>query len=340
MFRRENDIMILTGAGCSVEAGISESKKMIEKLEELIKNNNDWKEHSDLYYYVKSSILYSDGIRGKFDDNFDIERLVNVLSELEKKEHIVLYPFIGSWNPRLLEVIDPEFKKIKEFKQKIVEQLKRWVQIDDYKVAEYYKNFFYFQSEYNHSLKIFSLNYDLCFEKNKPENKDIERGFDSNTRTWDCARFERREDYEPPSIYLYKLHGSIDWKRDENKGNILREVEAIPETPDLIFGTNYKMQYIDPYLFYAHEFRKYSLESKVILAIGYSFRDAHINGILRQSLQNNRDRKIVIVSPDANEIVERFSQLKKQIIPCKEKAKDFLDKLSINLLESIVKESR
>jgi len=94
---------------------------------------------------------------------------------------------------------------------------------------------------------------------------------------------------------------------------------------------------IDPYLFYAHEFRKYSLESKTILAIGYSFRDEHINGILKQSLQNNSDRKLVIVSPDANKIAERFSQLKQQIIPWGEKAKDFLNKLSINLLEGIVK---
>ncbi len=246
MFKRENDIMILTGAGCSVEAGIPESKEMIGKLEELINNDNDWKKRSNLYYYVKSSILYSDGIQGKFDDNFDIERLVNVLSELEKKEHIVLYPFIGSWNTRLLEVIDPEFKNVKEFKRKIIEQLKMWVQIDNYKLAEYYKNFFCFQSEFNHPVRIFSLNYDMCLEKNIIANKDIERGFDPNTKTWDCTRFEQREDREPSSIYLYKLHGSIDWKRDTEKGNILKEVDAIPETPDLIFGTNYKMQYIDP----------------------------------------------------------------------------------------------
>ena len=30
------------------------------------------------------------------------------------------------------------------------------------------------------------------------------------------------------------------------------------------------MQYIDPYLFYAYELRRYSLEAKII-AIGYSF---------------------------------------------------------------------
>ncbi|MGB3479839.1 MAG: SIR2 family protein [bacterium] len=338
---RENDVIILLGAGCSVDAGIPASKQMISLLEDLLETNNDWQKYQKLYNFVKSAILYSDGIKGKFDNNFDIERLVNVLSELEKKENSTLYPFIGSWNTRLQEVADSEFVIIRELRQKILQRLNKWVSLEDYSKANYYNKFYDFQTAYNYALRIFSLNYDLCFEKNIPKSKDktdLERGFDPTTRNWDWRRFEPKGEYEP-SFYLYKLHGSIDWERDEEQGNILKEVDNIPDIPDLIFGTDYKMQYIDPYLFYAYAFRQYSLESKLILTIGYSYRDEHINGILEQALSNRNERKVIIVSPDAQIIKKGFCQNHKtdpQITALEENAEGFLNTLTIEKLKEIL----
>lgn len=343
---RENEVIILIGAGCSRDAGIFTSKEMVHDLEKLLKNDGEWRKYEFLYNCVKSSILYSDGIIGKYEDNFDIERLVNVLGELEKKENCILYPFIGSWNPRLLEIAGHGFDLIKQFKLEILRQLQKWVTLDNYKDAQYYERFFDFQSEYDYTLRVFSLNYDLCFERNIPQNKDkkdLERGFDPDTNTWDWVRFERKEEFEP-SLYLYKLHGSIDWKRSVEEGNVLKQIHRTPDIPDLIFGTDYKMQYIDPYLFYAYELRKYSLVCKVILAVGYGFRDEHINGILGQALQNQRDRKIVIVSPDANDLARRFAAISKipeingQLISVRRTANDFLNGLSIDELTKLLSE--
>jgi len=135
------------------------------------------------------------------------------------------------------------------------------------------------------------------------------------------------------------MHGSIDWKRDISQGSIVRNVEKIPDDPDLIFGTDYKMQYIDPYLFYAYELRKYTLESKIILTIGYSFRDEHINGILIQALRNNRERKVIVISPNAENILDRFSSsnqaIKEQLLAKEGTAKEFLGELCISRLKQI-----
>jgi hypothetical protein len=335
---REDDIVVLLGAGCSVEAGIPDSKSMIEKLEELVGGHTDWGPYKYIYYFMKSSIFYSDGILGKFSNGFDIERLVNVLSELEKRENSILYPFIGSWNQRLIALAGYRFDIIQDFKKMILNQLKSWVSLENYQSSTYYKKLYDFQSEYNYSLRVFSLNYDLCVEKNRPGDKDLERGFDKDTRVWDWKRFEPREEYQP-SIYLYKMHGSIDWKRDVREGNMITEVENIPEVPDLIFGTDYKMQYIDPYLFYAYELRKYSLESQVIVAIGYSFRDEHINGIIEQSLQNRPDRKIIVVSPDSAKIPSKFPKTQTQFISQEKGAREFLNNLSVDRLRGLLEDS-
>lgn len=319
----ENELIILIGAGCSKDAEIPTSSDMVGDLLNKLETEEDWKRFRDLYYCLKSAVLYADGLDGYVEDNFDIEKLVIVLTELEKKENCLLYPFIGSWNPRLLELAQYDFKIIGELKNRILEQLNRWVNIEDYGKASYYSRFFDFQSLYNYSLRLFSLNYDLCLEKNTPREKNLELGFDPETRYWEWKRFEPADE-EQPEIYFYKMHGSINWKREKEHGDVLREVDTTPDIPDLIFGTEYKMQYIDPYLFYAYELRKYSLSAEIIVTIGYGFRDEHINGILEQALKNDRERKLLIISPDADKLREKFPGLSNQLIARNEGAKEFL----------------
>jgi hypothetical protein len=331
MFRNE-DIIILLGAGASADAGIPTSRSMVNTLENLINTDEKWREFKQLFFYMKSSILYVDGISGKFSEYADIERLVNTLSELEKKDNCIIYPFIGSWNPKLLEIASYNFDIIKIFKNKIVDQLKNWVTLRDYKKAKYYSKIFDFQEQYNYPLRVFSLNYDLCLEKNNQKEKSLERGFHPETKTWDATRFYPTT--EEANIYLYKLHGSLDWERDEEKGGIVREVDNIPDKPSLIFGTDYKLQYTDPYLYHAYEFRTHSLEAKIILIIGYGFNDEHINGILKQALNYDHQKRLFVVDEKGPDSYMKLDINKEQILVSKSKAADFLNQLSIESLET------
>jgi hypothetical protein len=337
---KQDEIIVLLGAGCSADAGIPTSQQMMARLEDLLNSHEEWKEFKDLYHLTKTAIQYSDGIQGRPQVDVDIERLVNVLGELERKENSLLYPFVGSWNSRLLEIAGYNFETtVSRFRQKIVQQLSNWVSLENYKDSRYYTGLFQLQQEYDFALRVFSLNYDLCMERNKPNGVDLERGFDPDRRVWDWKRFEPREEYEP-QVYLYKLHGSIDWRRDSALGNIVIEVDNIPETPDLIFGTNYKLQYVDPYLFYAYELRRYSLLSRLILAIGYSFRDEHINGILQQALRAQKTRRIISVGPKAREETPRLGEeVLGQALFRTCPAKDFLSALKLTELEASLGEA-
>lgn len=297
---KENDIIFLLGAGCSYDAGIPIAIKMVENIEtDLLISNDNWKQYTDLYNYVKSAILYADGIFGNFSNAFNIEKFVNILTELEKKEKNIVYPFIANWNNRLIDLAGSDFTNLKNLKNLITDQLIEWIKLDDYqRNAGYYRKFYDFQKELENSLRVFTLNYDLCFENLRPTESVVELGFDEN-RTWNSYRFEDQN--VNAQIYLYKLHGSITWKRDKSKGDILKLSEHPEKEPDLVFGTETKLQSIDPYLFHVYAFRKHSLESKLIVIIGYSFSDTYINDLLKQALDNNKNRKIICVSPHNQE---------------------------------------
>lgn len=64
----------------------------------------------------------------------------------------------------------------------------------------------------------------------------------------------------------------------------------------LIFGTTYKLQYIDPFLFLVYQLRRFSLDAKLLVVIGYGFGDEHINGILAQALAGATNKRLVAVT--------------------------------------------
>lgn len=300
----ENNVIFLLGAGCSCDAKIPSSNKMVELIEELIINDVDWKSFRPLYNYLRSSIQFADGIVGNFNAPFSIEKLMIVINdlqklivtdELDKTELNSVFPFIGAWDNMLLTLAGKNFKKLSDLKNKIrYELVNNWVKKDDYLEAEYYSGFNKLQfgeDGLGVNLKVFSLNYDLCFE-NVVGYERIESGFDDR-REWSYHNFDRSGE---KNFILYKLHGSLDWYID-TKTERLKRSDGVHTNPYLIFGERNKLQAIDPFLFYTQEFRRYCFHQdlKLIVCIGYSFADEHINKIIAQAVKTNGNVKILSV---------------------------------------------
>ena len=303
-----NEIILLLGAGASVEAGIPDSNDMVREIEDAVSGDDpNWRCYKSLYRYIRSSVFYADGLDGVFGDAvpFNIERLVNVLDELRQKERHTLYPFVGAWNPKLVDVAGTEFEHVRKFRDAIIGILRsQWVALPQREEADYYKGLLRFQKEYEYPLRVFSLNYDLCVEETCGR-ENVKRGF--SEREWDWRLFEETSD-DPVALLLYKLHGSTDWYFTED-GRVSYYDSTSSITNDdiaLIFGTSYKLQYVDPFLFLAYELRRWTLDTaRVIVCIGYGFNDDHINGILQQSLRQNRGRKLLAVIGPGNETTAR-----------------------------------
>jgi hypothetical protein len=355
MNTRSKDIIFLLGAGASVEAKIPMSGQMISQVEELLSNRSEWQPHRDLYNHVKSAIYFSAGLQGLFnyDVPFNIETLVNTLYELERNEDHPLYPFIAAWNSRFVILAGEKFVHVRAFRRKILATLKRWMCPGDTSLSDYYIGLKSLQNDLNYALRVFSLNYDMCVERLNGTEFKVETGFEGfGVHPWSFQRFEEVEDGSTgsPELYLYKLHGSINWMRDPATKSLLshEQIESVDdEHLDVIFGRDFKLEAADPYLFYAYEFRRYTLAAKLIVSIGYGFGDGHINKMLTQSLRNSMSRRILVVQnfkDDADMQVKLESVRKKLELDVSQKdqvvgfvgaAKAFLtqDKLSVFLTD-------
>lgn len=302
MTSRSKDIMLLLGAGASAEAGIPTSGAMIGQIEELLRSHTDWQAFDDLYNHVKSAIHYAAGLRGHFNDqvNYNIETLVNTLYELERNEDHPLYPFIASWNSRFVALAGADFTRIRQFRRLILAALKRWMCPEDTSQGDYYDGLATLQQDLNFPLPVFSLNYDLCVERLERNGVRVETGFGGHgpQHVWDWERFDELGPNPAPQIALYKLHGSINWKRDAGTKELfaVEQIENIDaDRMEVIFGRDFKLEAADPYLFYTYEFRRFSLEATLIVLIGYGFGDSHINKMLTQAVRKDANRRLLVV---------------------------------------------
>jgi hypothetical protein len=146
--------------------------------------------------------------------------------------------------------------------------------------------------------KLFTTNYDLCFETAAgAAGFVIIDGFShTNPHEFDGIHFgydivRRDPDSEVPSyisnvIQLLKLHGSVDWDRTAN-GQVLRSPN--PKKPVIIYPRNGKFEssYSQPYFEMMSRFQAaLRLSNTGLLIVGFGFNDSHLVGPLNSTLRS------------------------------------------------------
>lgn len=130
--------------------------------------------------------------------------------------------------------------------------------------------------------------------------------------------------YEPVEniVYLYKLHGSINWKQDEQrKGNFYFDIyedlseiiERENEKQVLIYPTPMKQDkslgapYVDLFRGFQHKLLE---PHSVLFIIGYSFSDRHVNDIIYRALSTNSTINIIVINdPNSNEEMKKLHNI-------------------------------
>jgi len=144
------------------------------------------------------------------------------------------------------------------------------------------------------SLEIFTPNYDLLLEQT------LERytipyfdGFIGSCQAFFDLHSIENDGFPARWVKLWKLHGSINWWRDENgSGAIYRSGDGGNEgnVKQMIYPSHLKFEQSRRMPFLAMQDRLSNFLSHgqtVLIACGYSFADEHLNGIIADKLSAN-----------------------------------------------------
>jgi hypothetical protein len=157
-------------------------------------------------------------------------------------------------------------------------------------------------------LKLFTTNYDLCFEAAASRTRFIvidgfshsmPQEFDGGYFGYDLVK--RREDREVPDyitnvFHLYKLHGSVDWCL---VGSQVHKA-AKPEKPLIIYPreSKFELSYDQPFLELMSRLQMALRQANTgLLVIGFGFNDRHIAQPVLAAMKSNIGLKALVVSP-------------------------------------------
>jgi hypothetical protein len=191
--------------------------------------------------------------------------------------------------------------------------------IDTKKVVEVYKPLFdiifsHVNSE-SYCLPIFTTNYDLTIEsfcEKEYSEYDLVDGMEEMLREvfWNPNEFENfRIQPQKRNIVLFKLHGSVNWMRLTSNGKIVQSlpmydvVDSDEYQNTIIYPAGNKVATLDPYLTGYHYFSRCCEHAKLIIAIGYSFRDYDTLAGLLKARQVNEDLKLILLSPNGYDVL-------------------------------------
>lgn len=162
-------------------------------------------------------------------------------------------------------------------------------------------------------VKIFTTNYDRCIEESAvARNLALIDGFSHSA----IQRFNRdhyqqdivrrsagstRADYVDGVFHLYKLHGSMDWRRRKSDGVVIRRLGHDGDyEPVLIYprSSKYQEAFAPPYLdmFAAWQAALREPDTTLIVS-GFGFADDHISAPIWSALESNLSIRLVLCDP-------------------------------------------
>ena len=268
----------------------------------------------------------------KFDDEKEVaekaefERIVNKVGENLEATLEVMYSARIYYDG--IQTDDENIKEFKELYNRLINRIEGYIfnsiNVDMAKekskeVLRYYKTFYQKIALRNKDLsriRIFTTNNDL-FNETALDSLNIHyiNGFGGGLRkyfnpalfnyTWSKRMDTSIDKYEPVEnmVYLYKIHGSINWQETEHKMNNYFNIEELSpqqlssEKSVLIYPTPTKQDKSlgVPYVDLFREFQNKLLEPhSVLFIIGYGFNDRHVNDIIYRALATNSTINVVI----------------------------------------------
>lgn len=175
-------------------------------------------------------------------------------------------------------------------------------------------------------LKLFTTNYDLCFENAAARQGLVAldgfsfaqpRRFDPRFFFYDIVRRPMNGDEAGTPLegvfHLYKLHGSVDWSR-KSESDITVEPSPTPESACLIYPAKgkYQQSYVQPHLELVSQYFSVLREPNTCLIVsGFGFNDDHLSEPILAAVRTNPHLRLIIVNPSADDLTARPTEKNK-----------------------------
>lgn len=311
------NLSFLFGAGCSsfkntkgVQLGISTMIPLAKSFYDDLKEGE--KKFLDEIHVAYNAKPYSENLEKFFEAILNYRSYISQIEDIKKaglKEN----------EGKINSIIE----KLKKF---ILKACTQPFEGDNSRVLDLYRKFYrklIFRDRNLPKPNVFTTNYDVFSEKSMDSlNIHYSNGFSGvidryfNPSVFDYAFSESMDVSENKwqiidhFVYLYKLHGSINWIWSESDGQLF----SIKELQDVSFSTLSEFENImiypshakqnaslsSPYTDLFREFKyKLSKSNSVLIVAGYSFSDEHINNIIYQSLAKPSFRLVILGRPGA-----------------------------------------
>lgn len=175
-------------------------------------------------------------------------------------------------------------------------------------------------------VKIFTLNYDTLFENAAQSSNAIiidgfsytmprtfsGRYFDYDIVQREGSKLKEEDNFIQRVFHLHKLHGSINWETDIITGEVVINSET--KDPLMVYprDAKYEDSYEQPFFEMMARFQRNLRQNNdtLLICIGYSFNDKHINSAIEEALNQNPGFRLAIIDPGINSKNGTMSQIK------------------------------
>lgn len=175
-------------------------------------------------------------------------------------------------------------------------------------------------------LKLFTTNYDLCFETAVGKQGLVvldgfsftqPRQFDPRFFLYDIVRRPTTGDEIGTPLegvfHIYKLHGSVNWsKKGEN--DIEVEPKPAPDSACLIYPAKgkYQQSYAQPHIELVSQYFSVLREPNTCLIVtGFGFNDDHLSEPILAAVRTNPHLRLIIVNPSSDNLTARPTEKNK-----------------------------
>jgi hypothetical protein len=335
---RGRDYTVLLGAGASVEAGVPTAPYLAAELAGRVEQRSTpWNEHEAkaLNFVIAQMRAHAASMGESGLIGPDVEELFSAVQMLTDREHVEVAPFVRAWHPAIdsfasedridltrvvldsLErsAFDPVGKAVRSlirggsspytYRRLLVRLQACLCEILRLKpeAFAYLKPLLRLPGR----AVIATLNYDLGVENAAAA---LKMQLDVGVETWTGG-----VDWSwsgNTTTRLLKLHGSIDWQRQQDRDTFdlqplrVGVTSEVIDDPLIIFGRREKLRAEGPFLAMLAEFERSLAKSSALLVVGYSFRDEHINVVLKRWLIADQDRRLAVIDPSFPESYHEF----------------------------------